>query len=56
MFNVEDRDRARARLLELADADERMVAAAVVGAEARLQIERDHGLSGRFIRWPVGQV
>jgi len=40
MFNVEDRDRARARLLELADADERMVAAAVVGAEARGEVDR----------------
>src|SRR5215211_5194332 len=40
LFSVEDRDRARTRLLELADADERVVAGAVVGAEARDEVDR----------------
>ena len=40
LFSVEDRDRARARMLELAAGDERVVAGAVVGSEARGQVDR----------------
>lgn len=40
MFTVEERERIRARLLEVAEADDRVVAAAVVGAEAGGRVDR----------------
>lgn len=40
IFSVEERDRARRRLLDRARADKRVVAAAAVGAEARDAVDR----------------